>query len=315
MSFRTQKVPILTALAQTFVMKSLHDFAVKIFTDSTGDPRVRHGIASILKTVLVQHVQTALLTLGDRCGAQGLFEVNQLSGMFADMRGTAIAEGDLLAISIRTYIPVIFSILTFCDAKTDVTGLASELLLGRYAMPEIQNKDGLLAKREIGLFKELRRHLSTMDDHRSEEFDRLILPHCQPLVEAMGHRMAYEAAVRDRVEPYILDLYTASCMKLDPAWYLENLSISRAAQMEMADAAIDTFLPHAIKIFEEMSAELSPYITAPIVSDEQWNSYVSSLETFGQSRSYTVGSKEGVEDSLKVNGNDKHCGPAFPSTC
>ena len=101
MSFRTQKVPILNALAQSFVMKSLHDFAVKIFTDPTVDPRVRHGIASILKTVMIQHAQTAHLTLGDRCGAQGLFEVNQLTGMFADMRGTAIAEGDLLAISIR----------------------------------------------------------------------------------------------------------------------------------------------------------------------------------------------------------------------
>lgn len=104
MSFRTHKVPILNALAQSFAMKSLHDFAVKAFIDPTTDPRVRHGIASILKTVMLQHAQTAHLTLGDRCGAQGLFEVNQLSAMFADMRGTAIAEGDLLAISIRTHI-------------------------------------------------------------------------------------------------------------------------------------------------------------------------------------------------------------------
>ena len=183
------------------------------------------------------------------------------------------------------------------------TGLASELLLGRYAMPAIENEDGLLAKREIGLFEELRGYLSIMDDHRSDKFDRLILPHCQPLIEAMGHRMAYEAAVRDRVEPYILDMYTTSCMKLDPAWYLENLSISRAAQMEMANAAIDTFLPHATRIFEEMSGELSPYITAPIVSDERWDAYVSSLETFGQPHGHAVGSKEGVEGSLRVNGD------------
>jgi alkylation response protein AidB-like acyl-CoA dehydrogenase len=104
MSFRTQKVPILNALAQSFAMKSLHDFAVKVFINPTADPRVRHGIASILKTVMIQHAQTAHQTLGDRCGAQGLFEVNQLTGMFADMRGTAIAEGDLLVISIRMHI-------------------------------------------------------------------------------------------------------------------------------------------------------------------------------------------------------------------
>lgn len=68
----------------------------------------------------------------------------------------------------------------------------------------------------------------------SEKFDRLVRPNCQPLIEAIGHRMAFEAAAKDGVEPYILDVYTTSCMKLDPAWYLENLSISRATQMEMA---------------------------------------------------------------------------------
>lgn len=164
-------------------------------------------------------------------------------------------------------------------------------------MPAITNRDGLLAKREIGLFEELRRHLSTMDDHRSEEFDRLIVPHCQPLIEAIGHRMAFEAAEKDGVEPYILDVYLTSCMKLDPAWYLEKLSISRATQMEMADTAIDAFIPHATKIFKDRAEELNPYIKAPMISDERWNSYVSSLETFGQPQSFAVEPKEELQDN------------------
>jgi hypothetical protein len=167
-------------------------------------------------------------------------------------------------------------------------------------VPAIINEDGLLAKREIGLFKELRCHLATMDDHRNEKFDRLIIPHCQPLIEAIGHRMAFEAATNDGVEPYILDVYMTSCMKLDPAWYLENLSISRATQMEIADAAIDAFVPHATKIFEDRTEELSPYITAPIISDEQWNSYVSSLETFGQPQTFEVEPKDEVKGTLET---------------
>ena len=121
MEFRTQKTPIVTAVAQSFVMQALHRRAVSLFRDVNLDYRVRHAVASILKVVMIQHAQTAHLTLGDRCGAQGLFEVNQLTAMHvcrysvillqegpctdkssqADMRGTAIAEGDLLAISIR----------------------------------------------------------------------------------------------------------------------------------------------------------------------------------------------------------------------
>lgn len=82
MSFRTQRVPILTALAQSFVMKALHESAIPLYLDQTTDIRARNAIASIVKVVMIQHGQAANLGLGDRCGAQGLFEVNQLTGMF-----------------------------------------------------------------------------------------------------------------------------------------------------------------------------------------------------------------------------------------
>lgn len=84
-AFRSQKTPILTALAQSFVMQALHEWAVVQFINPKTDPRVRHGIASILKTVMIQHAQTANLSLGDRCGAQGLFEHNQLAGMHVSL--------------------------------------------------------------------------------------------------------------------------------------------------------------------------------------------------------------------------------------
>lgn len=82
MSFQTQKGPILTALAQSFVMKAFHEVAVREFMEKTQDFYVQHAVSTILKVVMMQHGQTANLGLGDRCGAQGLFEANQLSVMF-----------------------------------------------------------------------------------------------------------------------------------------------------------------------------------------------------------------------------------------
>lgn len=80
-SFQTQKGPILIAIAQSFVMKAFHEVSIKNFMEKTDDPRIQHAIATILKVVMMQHSQAANFGLGDRCGAQGLFEVNQLSVM------------------------------------------------------------------------------------------------------------------------------------------------------------------------------------------------------------------------------------------
>ena len=81
MSFQTQKQPILTALAQSFVFGAMHKQAVTWFTNPKLDRRVRHAVATVYKAVVVQTSQTANLALGDRCGAQGLFEANQFSVM------------------------------------------------------------------------------------------------------------------------------------------------------------------------------------------------------------------------------------------
>ncbi|KIY50432.1 acyl-CoA dehydrogenase NM domain-like protein [Fistulina hepatica ATCC 64428] len=253
-AFRTQQVPVLTALAQSFVMRALHEWAVQRFMDISVDARVRHAMASIVKVVMIQHAQSANLGLGDRCGAQGLFEVNQLTGMFADMRGTAIAEGDTLAISVR---------------------LASELLQGRFSVPLSTDSESILAKHETGVFSELRDMLSTIKDHRSETFNRFILPQSQHLLQAIGHRMAYDAAVTQGVEKYIIDLYIASCVTLDPAWYVENMRLSRWDQRRMESDAVDAVFPHLEELLER--TQVAPYITAPIVSDETWATFVDSI--------------------------------------
>jgi acyl-CoA oxidase len=80
-SFQTQKQPILAAVAQSFVLQAMHKQAVAWFMDPTLDPRVRHAVATVHKVAMIQAAQAANLTLGDRCGAQGLYEANQLSAM------------------------------------------------------------------------------------------------------------------------------------------------------------------------------------------------------------------------------------------
>lgn len=121
-----------------------------------------------------------------------------------------------------------------------------------------------------------------MHHHRSDDFDRIVLPECQSLVQAIGHRMAYEAAVAADVDQCLIDVYVASCIKLDSAWYVEKLGLSRLEQREMEATAIDKMFPR----LEEFLAltEVAPYISAPIVSEERWAKYISNLPPCGFSQ-------------------------------
>ncbi len=76
--FRTQQLPILHTLAQAFVLEAYSEDAAERFVRPDLDPRVRHGIAAALKAVMLYHCQSSLYALAERCGAQGLFEHNQI---------------------------------------------------------------------------------------------------------------------------------------------------------------------------------------------------------------------------------------------
>lgn len=110
-SFSTQYTPVLTAISQTMVMEAYANAARSMFIAAKSDPSMKHFIAATFKATIMRFAQSTPLTLGDRCGAQGLSEVNQLSVMHADMRGAAIAEGDILGISIRKPLPLLPTVL------------------------------------------------------------------------------------------------------------------------------------------------------------------------------------------------------------
>ncbi|KAI0066071.1 acyl-CoA dehydrogenase NM domain-like protein [Artomyces pyxidatus] len=263
-TFSTQSIPVLTAVSQTLVMEAFAQDSYARYTDPVNDLNRKHFIATTFKATIVKHTQNSLLALGDRCGAQGLFEVNQLSVLHADMRGAAIAEGDTLTISIR---------------------FAIDLLLGRVAIPDYLNPDGILAKHEQSLIAHLRGLMAQFSGHRDPRLEYILLPQCQPLVEAIGHRLAYEAAVKRGIDDRVVNLYVASVVEMDPAWYVEHAGMSRwSQQVQMLDAAA-ALRPDLERLLVQLGVE--DYVTAPITSDEDWNTYVGSLEAFGDSTVYS----------------------------
>ncbi|KAJ4490548.1 acyl-CoA oxidase [Lentinula aciculospora] len=256
--FRTQQLPILHGIAQIHVLQAFSKIAISLFRDQNLHMFVRHGISTIFKATALQHCQSTLLALEERCGAQGLFGYNQIVRGHADMRGVCIAEGDILTISIR---------------------LISELLQGKYRLPEPKYPDTLLYKHEQGLWKEAKdRYSKISGTHRSEEFNNAILPLCRPLVEFIGHRMAYDAALDLGVDPTLVKLYEAGVIKLDSSWYVENGLMSRAEQYDLESAAANQVLPNLERFLDLL--DVKEYVTAPILSQRSWNEFVVSLPQF-----------------------------------
>ncbi|KAJ7896835.1 acyl-CoA dehydrogenase NM domain-like protein [Mycena leptocephala] len=258
-AFSTQKIPIFTAISQTIVMTAFCAKAYTLFT-STEDLLQKHFIAAVFKTTIVQHSISLLSVLGDRCGAQGLFAANQISVIHANIRGAAIAEGDVLGISIR---------------------FAVELILGRVSPPAFLNPDHILAQHERSLLAELRDIVARSEHHRSQQIDGVVLPRCQELIEAVGHRLAVDAAVEGQVNPLIIDLYAASVIKHDSSWYMEHANLSRSTQRQMEWHSVEALYPKLEPLLGQL--DITNYITAPIVSDEQWTNYVHTLSKFTHS--------------------------------
>jgi acyl-CoA oxidase len=161
-------------------------------------------------------------------------------------------------------------------------GLASELLLGRYALEPPRYPDSLLAQHESGLFSELRAALSAAPGHRSTTYDREVLPHSLPLVLAIGHRIAYDAARAAQVDAPLLDLFEVSAVLQDEAWYVESLGISRAELRRREAHALEAVFARLEEYLVTM--DVAPYIVAPIVSDEKWGEFFGTLPTLSESR-------------------------------
>lgn len=140
------------------------------------------------------------------------------------------------------------------------------------------DNDSLLARHEKGIFAGFRERLSHMPGHRSIEFSRLVLPQAIRLVESIGQRIAYDAAVNTGVEQCLIDLYVASCVKADSGWYVQHAGLTQEAQMDMESAAVDAVLPRMSELISDMGVQA--FAVAPITAQGRWSRFVDSLETF-----------------------------------
>ncbi|KAJ7248008.1 acyl-CoA oxidase [Mycena rebaudengoi] len=238
-TFRTQQWPIASATAVGYVLENWYENIIETSRDPKLPQYLRHAMA-----------------LAERCGAQGTFEHNFLPRVENDGKGTVIAEGEILTLCIR---------------------LLSEPLLGRYSVSLSDARDSLVVRHAHGLMEENKRILAGIGGHRSAEFNALILPQSQSVIEALGHAFAYAAAQKAKLPQPILDMYECTVLRQDPAWYSEA-GISRVDQRLRENRAISSMLPDMKAYLTDLNvAEL---MTAPIVSDAAWKAYVSGLITY-----------------------------------
>lgn len=164
--------------------------------------------------------------------------------------------------------------------------LFSELVQERYAIPIPPSSDSILAAHANGLVKENIDLFNVLGcTHRSEAFNSVILPQSQTVIEAIGHALAYSAAVRAGIPQPILDVYQCAVVRQDPAWYSEEGRLGRMQQRMQEDAALTRFLPDLSSYLDQLNIE--KYVTAPIVSDAVWKAYLPELPSHSGNACYS----------------------------
>ena len=144
-------------------------------------------------------------------------------------------------------------------------------------MPPAANPDCLLAKYEVGLAEEAFTILQSIPEgHRSEEFNRLLIPLCRPIVESIGHRMVYETALAASVDPDLIALYEVGALKENLSWYTERGLLTRAQVREMENRALDAIQPRLSQMLDQLS--IAPYIKVTILEESTWTDFMGGLE-------------------------------------
>jgi hypothetical protein len=77
-SFSTQYIPVMTAIADAFVSIAFVASIHAAFVDPELGHAMKHFLAAVSKVTVFGHTIKDVMVLGDRCGAQGLLRANQL---------------------------------------------------------------------------------------------------------------------------------------------------------------------------------------------------------------------------------------------
>lgn len=164
-------------------------------------------------------------------------------------------------------------------------------------MPATEHPESLLSQHEQGLLQEAQLALASLDrNHRSESFNQEVIPRCRPIVEAIGHRLAYDAAVKAGVQPALLTLYECHVVGKDVGWYIENGLITRAELRSRETTAANSLQAEIPNLLRDL--EVEEYALAPIISAKAWEQFVSRLPSFNASVRQNIGTPEKVLGKL-----------------
>ncbi|KXH46315.1 hypothetical protein CSAL01_09018 [Colletotrichum salicis] len=163
-------------------------------------------------------------------------------------------------------------------------GLASELLMNRYGLPQPTDPTGYLAMYEARMLEEVVRDknlaLGDSGSLRGTTYNDSVLPRWRAMVEAIGQRMAYEAAqVQGNIAPEVLDVFGKSCIQKDPSWFVEHGYGTRSALRDNENRAYSNLLTLLPTLVERANAK--GYITAPLVEEETMEDFIKALPAFG----------------------------------
>ena len=87
--------------------------------------------------------------------------------------------------------------------------------------------------------------------------------------------MAYSYAMQEGVPQPLLDLFECAMINQDPAWYAEHMGITADVRRTWEDRAVNAVLPSLKEYIDGLAVR--PWITAPILTDATWDSWLSSL--------------------------------------
>jgi acyl-CoA oxidase len=171
----------------------------------------------------------------------------------ADARGIVIAEGDILSLCIRLF---------------------SELLQGRVKI-DFPDKLSILTKRATALLSIYSNRLGRLEGgHRSEEFNRCLLPHAEGTIASIGKALAFGAAKSRGVPPKLLDIYLSYAVRSDVGCLSQMANTGWKTADDLAsfeEQAFSNALPDLDGFLNGLKVD--GYVKAPIVNKKDWANY------------------------------------------
>ncbi|TCD63233.1 hypothetical protein EIP91_005818 [Steccherinum ochraceum] len=258
-TFRTQQLPILQAVASAHVLRAWKGSYIDYLLQPNNDPREWNAMGFVFKATVTRLATHHVVRASERVGAQGLFGHNLMAEWEMDLRAMSIAEGDIVVLSIRLFL---------------------NALLKKLVLPEPSHSEALLSRHASSLFMKASSILSSLPDgHRDPGYNQHILPRSESAVLALGHAFAYSAALDSGIPPPLLNLFEVMCIRQDEAWYVENAGLTQVKISEMEDAALTAAVPNLTHYVD--SLDVREYVSwIPIQSDERWEGWVSKIKTF-----------------------------------